>query len=223
MPHLSPAARSALTEERRRQILTAAVQVFARKGYATATIRDVARAARVAEGTIYNYFRNKEDLLIHLPRHIAGPAFERLVLQLPEIRTLEDAERELVGLGNEMVRRVSANIRFVKVFLSAIPYLSPRARDEYLRILPLAIADVVEVHLRRGMAAGLYRSDLEPAMISRTLSLMMFMPVILQKVLSGRRVWRQGYDAIIRENVGLFLNGIRSPSSAARPASGVPT
>jgi AcrR family transcriptional regulator len=49
---------------RRAQILDAATRVFAEKGLHRATIRDVARAAGVADGTIYNYFDNKDALLI---------------------------------------------------------------------------------------------------------------------------------------------------------------
>jgi TetR/AcrR family fatty acid metabolism transcriptional regulator len=211
MARMTVAARQALVEERRSQILNAAIRVFARKGYATATIHNIAAAAGVAEGTIYNYFRSKEDLLIHIPRHIAGPAFERLALELPEVHSVEEAEQALVTLGSEMVRRVAANARFVKVFLSAIPHLSPRARREYLRLLPLAAADVVEAHVRQGIAAGLYRPDLDPAIVARTLPFMMFMLVIIQEVLSGSRIWRQGYDVMVRENVRLFLTGIQNP------------
>jgi AcrR family transcriptional regulator len=49
---------------RRNQILDAAVQVFADKGFNRATIKDVARAAGIADGTIYNYFENKTSLLL---------------------------------------------------------------------------------------------------------------------------------------------------------------
>src|SRR5215216_3947408 len=48
---------------RREHILDAATRVFAAKGFNGATIRDVARQAGVADGTIYNYFTNKEALL----------------------------------------------------------------------------------------------------------------------------------------------------------------
>lgn len=56
--------KEAITEARRTQILDAAVHVFAEKGFHKATIRDVAQAAGVADGTIYNYFKNKQDLLV---------------------------------------------------------------------------------------------------------------------------------------------------------------
>ncbi len=49
---------------RREQILAAATRVFAERGFSRATTREVARAASVSEGTIYNYFEDKEALLI---------------------------------------------------------------------------------------------------------------------------------------------------------------
>lgn len=49
---------------RREQILDAAVKVFAERGFHRSTIRDIARAAGVADGTIYNYFENKTALLL---------------------------------------------------------------------------------------------------------------------------------------------------------------
>jgi AcrR family transcriptional regulator len=55
-----------LVAARRTQILDAATRVFASKGFNRATIRDVAQAAGVADGTIYNYFASKTDLLFGL-------------------------------------------------------------------------------------------------------------------------------------------------------------
>jgi AcrR family transcriptional regulator len=60
------AIQAQLVAARRTQILDAATRVFASKGFNRATIRDVAQAAGVADGTIYNYFANKTDLLFGL-------------------------------------------------------------------------------------------------------------------------------------------------------------
>jgi len=60
------AIQAQLAAARRTQILDAATRVFAAKGFNRATIRDVARDAGVADGTIYNYFANKTDLLFGL-------------------------------------------------------------------------------------------------------------------------------------------------------------
>jgi AcrR family transcriptional regulator len=53
-----------LTEQRRKQILDAALTVFSRKGYGESTIPDIAREAGVAVGTIYNYYQSKRDILV---------------------------------------------------------------------------------------------------------------------------------------------------------------
>lgn len=58
------AVQRGLVAVRRDQILDAAAAVFAERGFHPTTIRDVARRAGVADGTIYNYFGNKTDLLL---------------------------------------------------------------------------------------------------------------------------------------------------------------
>src|SRR5215210_1575315 len=56
--------RDLLVSARREQILEAATRVFAEKGFRRATTREVAREAGVSEGTIYNYFEDKDALLM---------------------------------------------------------------------------------------------------------------------------------------------------------------
>jgi AcrR family transcriptional regulator len=56
--------KEATTKLRRQQIIEAAFDIFSEKGFATATTAEIARKAGVAEGTIYNYFPSKRDLLI---------------------------------------------------------------------------------------------------------------------------------------------------------------
>jgi AcrR family transcriptional regulator len=63
---LIQAIQAQLAAARRTQILDAATRVFASNGFNRATIRDVAQDAGVADGTIYNYFKNKTDLLFGL-------------------------------------------------------------------------------------------------------------------------------------------------------------
>ena len=70
--------------EKRRRILAAANQVFAAKGFEHSSIRDIALAARVADGTIYNYFANKQALL------------EALIADL--ITSLGQAESQSIGV-----------------------------------------------------------------------------------------------------------------------------
>jgi TetR/AcrR family fatty acid metabolism transcriptional regulator len=90
--------------DKRRRILEAAVSVFARKGYFAARVSDIARKAGVADGTIYLYFRSKEDILVRLfdevmSEHV-GQAREavRALPGAPE-RLRAIAERHLTVLG----------------------------------------------------------------------------------------------------------------------------
>src|SRR2546429_453619 len=53
-----------VTAARRKQILDAATQVFAEKGFHRATIKEIARVAGIADGTIYTYFASKDEVLI---------------------------------------------------------------------------------------------------------------------------------------------------------------
>lgn len=70
-----------LMAARKNQIIEAAAVVFAERGYRTATIRDVAKQAGIADGTIYNYFENKQALLLaifermraHIVEHTPPP------------------------------------------------------------------------------------------------------------------------------------------------------
>lgn len=59
-----------LIEARRNQILDAATKIFAEKGFARATIKEIARVAGIADGTIYIYFKNKEELMLGLMHRI---------------------------------------------------------------------------------------------------------------------------------------------------------
>jgi len=52
--------------DKKPQIIDAAIKVFANKGFYNSKVADVAREAGIADGTIYNYFKNKDDLLISL-------------------------------------------------------------------------------------------------------------------------------------------------------------
>ena len=73
--------------------------------------------------------------------------------------------------------------------------------------MPMAAAGMLEAHLRRGMARGVYRRDLDPAVAGRALPATIFMISLIQQVLLGRRTMASPYGAFVRETVRLFLHG----------------
>src|SRR3954462_13764082 len=70
-------------QDRRRTILRAAVEVFAKKGYHGCRIADVAREAGVAYGLVYHYFKNKEELL----ESVFAAGWKGFVTRLREVAT----------------------------------------------------------------------------------------------------------------------------------------
>ncbi len=68
----------ALVEEKRRQIIAGAVRVFKKKGYHRATVREIAREAQVGLGTIYDYFRSKDDILQMFFENYEAAFFEKI-------------------------------------------------------------------------------------------------------------------------------------------------
>lgn len=99
---------------RRRQILDAAVAVIAERGFARTTIRAIARRAGVADGTIYNYFANKDALLLGLMGDLAAA----------EVRELHFAEAAQTGFSDfvfgyvgERMRELDAGYELFKALL----------------------------------------------------------------------------------------------------------
>jgi AcrR family transcriptional regulator len=72
-----------VTAARRKQILDAATQVFAEKGFHRATIKDIARVAGIADGTMYTYFASKTEVLLGI-LHRLNESTEREQQLMPE-------------------------------------------------------------------------------------------------------------------------------------------
>lgn len=194
---------------RRTQILEAAARVFARRGFDAARVSEIARTAGLSEGSIYNYFRSKEDLLVQIPQHFVRPVLTPIA-SAPAPRNEAEMEALLLAMAQAVVVRVRAQAPFMKVFLSALPRLSLSARRQFMQLLPIHGADVLEAFLREGMRRGLVRSDLDPVIAARVLPGMLLLFLMTQEVLLGRPIIPRGYDAIVAEAVRIFLHGTTS-------------
>ena len=83
-----------LPEERPRQILEAALEVFAERGLSAARLEDIARRAGVSKGTIYLYFPNKEELFREVVRNSVIAYIERAEASLSNQANAEQALRD---------------------------------------------------------------------------------------------------------------------------------
>src|ERR1041385_4282748 len=78
---------------KRERILRAAIDVFAQNGYFNAKVSDIAKAAGVADGTIYLYFDGKEDLLVNIFREHTRNYLQSLARDLAHVKRAEDRIR----------------------------------------------------------------------------------------------------------------------------------
>lgn len=99
----TPAEADDSRADKARRILDAAVEVFAEKGFFNATVAEVARRAGVADGTIYLYFKGKDDLLIRLFEEIMAAINRELREAVRTGGTSTDKLREVARAQAELV------------------------------------------------------------------------------------------------------------------------
>lgn len=215
MPRMSGAARRALVEERQTQILTAAARVFAAKGFDRATIRDVARAAGLAEGSIYNYFHDKQDLLVHLPRVFIQPRIEALKARTSAAgagdgarERLPDPTEMLSGLAQNIVEVVTQNREIARILFTTLPIMDAETRGEYMREVPAYAFEALEAYLRAQQAAGRFRTDVDAAVAARMFPGVVMFYLMIQEVLQPAGWPRIEYDKVVPTMVDVFLHGL---------------
>src|ERR671924_925353 len=148
--------RSTGQEDKRRLILDAAVRVFARKGYHTSRVGDIAEEAGVAHGLLYHYFRSKEELLETIFRETWRDVLDA-VRAVEE--TDEHARERLAGFAKILLRAWRRDPDLVRVVIREIV----RSPDLQKRLPAInesfaAIARIVS----RGQEDGEFRSDVDP-------------------------------------------------------------
>ncbi len=139
------------------RMLMAAERVFAERGFNRAKVADVARLAEVAEGTVYEYFQSKEDLLLSIP----AKRFQDHMDQLHETFEIRTPLGKLQRLIRNHFSLYLTNRDFLKVFIIQIQlshrFYSSRAYETFRRYWR-----VVEVAIEEGKADGSFRPDVNP-------------------------------------------------------------
>lgn len=218
MPKISRHARHALILERRKQILNAATHVFAEKGFDRATIADIARAAGLAEGSIYNYFKNKGDLLVSIPQLALQAPIQTLNIQLRETapKDLPPPEVMLTRVARTLITTVCQNRHIFRILISAIPAMSQATREKYMNQVVLYVLQTLETYFRAQIRRGVLRKGLNPATLSRAFVGMFFPFVMLSEILNVETGARWDYDQLVAEIVPIFLHGVLTKRAAPR-------
>ncbi|GED60849.1 TetR/AcrR family transcriptional regulator [Brevibacillus formosus] len=145
------------TGEKYQAIIDAAVRVIARQGYYSAQVSKIAKEAKVADGTIYLYFENKDDILISLFNEKMGQFVETNRKRISEATTIE---QKLYVLIHAHLSQLSNDHDLAKVTQIELRQSSPVISEGIGNVMKQYFNLIDEV-IVEGMEQGVFRSDLE--------------------------------------------------------------
>ena len=205
---LAPARTQAPITDKREAILRAATQVFAARGFFQSQVADIARAAGIAAGTVYLYFRSKDDLLVSLFERTMREAIAEGRAALdgidePRARLTRIARLHLERLGRDRDLAVVFQVELRQSTKFMEQFSSTYLRD-YLGLIRETIA--------AGQQARVFRSEINP-----TIAAKVFFGALDEMatnwILSKRRYSLVSeVDAV----VDLFVGGVGMPATTSR-------
>lgn len=195
-------ARTKADPGKRERIMTAAMKVFARKGFASARVSDVAREAGVADGTIYLYFASKDAILISIFEEGMQGVIDGLVKGLKGIDDPRERLRffcryHLTTVENDpdLAEVLMIELRFSDKFLSE--YKPAVMLDRYLEQLAVIIGE--------GQRRGIFKRDI-PTGIAMGVVFGSLDEISLHRVLQRRKRSEPKFDiAAIGDHVANML------------------
>ncbi len=159
------AVRPARTGDKRERILDAAVRVFAKKGFHATRVSEIAKTAGVADGTIYLYFRSKDELLVSLFEDRVERLLRFLHTELPERATASDRLRRIIELQLGLLEGERDLAEVVTVIIRQ----STKLMKEYAAPKFTAYLDAIARVVADGQATGELRDDLSPHLAARAI------------------------------------------------------
>jgi TetR/AcrR family fatty acid metabolism transcriptional regulator len=183
------------------KIISAATKVFAKKGFFTARISDIAKEAKVADGTIYLYFNNKYDILISVFEEEIGKIVEQIKKSLA---TETDPQKMLETYATRHLLTMKKNRNLAEVIQIELRQTNKLIKD-YRNNKFSEYTDLVADIIRLGQTQGIFDQDIEPNIAKR------FFFGALDEV---SRVWNTSPDghysveAISNQLLKIFLSGI---------------
>jgi TetR/AcrR family transcriptional regulator, fatty acid metabolism regulator protein len=147
----SNAAVRAVITDKREAILRAAIKVFAGKGYFNSKVADIAGEAGIADGTVYLYFKSKEEILHSI--------FDRAIEEADKrLRRIAELHLEKLGADRDLAIVFQVELRGSTKFMEEF---SAAGFAEYLSIIHQTIED--------GQKTGVFRKDLNATVCSKIL------------------------------------------------------
>ena len=153
----------AVVTDKRGAILRAAIKVFAGKGYFNSKVADIAGEAGIADGTVYLYFKSKEEIL----HSIFDQAMEEFIAEgRKELAFLSAADEKLRKIAGLHLEKLGADRDLAIVFQVEL-----RGSTKFMREFSAAgFADYLEIireTIAEGQAAGTLRNDIKPIVAAK--------------------------------------------------------
>jgi AcrR family transcriptional regulator len=155
-------------QRHRQEILSAALRLFAAKGFPNVSMQEIATAAEFATGTLYNFFPSKEDLFFEL---LVLTAEECLGLVLPTLDGPDDEREKLsrfVRLHERIIREQAAPLRLYVLESRGRCLPGPRVEAKKKEIDERIVSRLSQV-VAEGIAKGLI-NDIDPVIAAKCLS-----------------------------------------------------
>lgn len=196
------------------EIAAAALQIFARRGLHQTTLDDVAKEAGISKGTIYLYFKSKEELFIAAAQQVI-PTPEELPLPSATPQTAAELKATLREVARLMYRRfrTPAYLAFFGI-IAAETLRHPEWGQLYFQRIVLALNRRVAALFQQATAAGLAR-ELDPLLTARAFLGMFLIMAVTQEHLGGKRLTPFSEAHIVESLTDIFLCGI-SPQKEPR-------
>jgi TetR/AcrR family transcriptional regulator, fatty acid metabolism regulator protein len=149
------AAENGSSAEKHGRILEAAIAVFAENGYFNSRVADIAKRAGVADGTIYLYFKNKEQILM-AAIDFAFSSFMRAAQM--ELAVIDDPRQKLRRLAELHLESLGANRGLAMVFQTELRQ-SARFLSDFSHRHLIEYFDLVRAIVRLGQQSGFFRKE----------------------------------------------------------------
>ncbi len=202
MPAAQDPLREQFAEARRNQILDAAAKIFAEKGFHRATTKEIAQAAGVSEGTIYNYFANKGDLVIGIITRLAK--FDQLGGELAQAFQ-SDPRSLLAAVFRDRTGRIEQNIEMVRAVLPEI-LINQELRERFYQQFVLPIAMLIEQNVQARVEMGYLRAVNVPLTVRAVQSI--FIGLLVLRIL-GDKPLQAGWNDMPEVVTTLIFEGLR--------------
>ena len=197
-----PSRRQRRFARRRQEILDVAARFFAQKGYADTTISELAEALDMADGTLYNYFPGKRDILIAILEQATAGA-EEMLAGVGEVRTRDD----LVALLAQMYGVFMTHLPFTRTLL-AEAWADDQVLREYAADHLAYLAKGAHAFIAARVEAGTFR-PVDPELAAQMALGLFFAPLVptLRGITPPPSPEQR--RAIAETAVDLLLDGIR--------------